>query len=136
MSSMKCILIVDRDLPIGLIANATAVLGVSIGSEVPGIVGRALRDRAGTVHPGIVSIPLPILAAAREDLTALRERALGEESVRVYDFSETAQRCKTYDEYEQVLADIDSARISYVALALQGERKAVERLTGNLKTLR
>jgi hypothetical protein len=35
-----------------------------------------------------------------------------------------------------VLAATQSAELAYVALALEGESKAVERLTGNLKTLR
>lgn len=136
MNQKKCVVIVDEQLPIGLIANATAVLGVSIGNYVEGIVGPALVDRTGTSHPGIVSIPLPILTASRDELSRLREKALIEEVVQVYDFSETAQRCRTYEEYERVLAEKSSSDLSYIALAVQGEKKAVERLTGSLKTLR
>lgn len=136
MSQMKCVVIVDEQLPIGLIANATAVLGVSIGSHVEGIVGPSLKDRTGTRHPGIVSIPLPILTTSRDELSSLREKALSDAAVQVYDFSETAQRCRTYEEYERILAEKSSSELSYIALAVQGDKKAVERLTGSLRTLR
>lgn len=136
MDQRKCVVIVDQQLPIGLIANATAVLGVSIGRHVEGIVGPALADRTGTRHPGIVSIPLPILSASRDELSRLREKALSEPAVQVYDFSETAQRCRTYEEYERVLAEKSSSELSYIALAVQGNKKAVDSLTGSLKTLR
>lgn len=136
MVNKKCVLVVDEAQPIGLIANATAVLGVSIGRHVDGIVGPAVTDQSGLRHAGIVSIPLPVLKASRDDLLKIREKARGESGVQVFDFSDKAQRSKTYEEYTQVLAATHSAELTYVALALEGERKAVERLTGNLKTLR
>lgn len=87
-------------------------------------------------YPGIVSIPPPILSAPREELWSLREKALSESAVQVYDSSEAAQRCRTYEEYERVLAEKSSSELSYIALAVQGDKKAVESLADSLKTLR
>lgn len=36
----KCVMIVDESLPLGIIANTTAILGNTLGSHYPGAVGK------------------------------------------------------------------------------------------------
>jgi hypothetical protein len=41
---MKIVMLIDRDLPIGLIANTAAVLGITIGTLYGDIVGKDTYD--------------------------------------------------------------------------------------------
>lgn len=36
----KCVLVIDENLPLGLIANTAAILGVTLGKEAPKWQGR------------------------------------------------------------------------------------------------
>lgn len=36
---MKCVIVIDHTLPLGLIANTSAVLAISIGNKIKEIVG-------------------------------------------------------------------------------------------------
>lgn len=65
---MKCVMIVDEDLPIGLIANATAVLGISLSQEKEGLVGDAVIDGDGNWHLGITNVAIPILKMTSSEL--------------------------------------------------------------------
>jgi AraC-like DNA-binding protein len=49
---MKVVMIIDKELPLGLIANTAAVLGASLGKMVDGLIGGDLRDADGNVHLG------------------------------------------------------------------------------------
>jgi len=48
-------------------------------------------DASGVMHPGVIGIPLPILAAEEAVLDGLYRRALETEGLFVADFSRTAQ---------------------------------------------
>ena len=47
---MKCVMIIDQDLPVGLIANTAAVLALTIGHRIDGIIGEDVTD-AGNSRP-------------------------------------------------------------------------------------
>lgn len=36
----KCVMVIDEKLPVGLIANTAAILGMTLGRERPQTVGR------------------------------------------------------------------------------------------------
>lgn len=57
----KCVLLIDSELPLGLLANTAAVLVLTIGKRVEGIIGSDVVDGSGQIHTGITTIPLPIL---------------------------------------------------------------------------
>lgn len=44
---LKTVMIVNKELPVGLIANTTAVLGISLGNLFPDIVGHDIQDADG-----------------------------------------------------------------------------------------
>lgn len=54
----------------------------------------------------------------------------------VADFSDVAQSCKTYDEYIDKISKIDSKDITYFGIAIYGNKKQVNKLTGSIGLLR
>ena len=132
----KCVIIVNQDLPIGLIANSCAVLSLTLGKEVEGILGEDILDKSGLLHKGITRQVLPILKTNLKNLTTLWKAAKAKEDVLVVDFSNVAQRTKTYKDYANQLAETNSEDLRYFGIAIYGSKKAVNSLSGSLPLLR
>jgi hypothetical protein len=130
----RCVVVVDEALPPGLAANAAAVLALTLGATVDGLVGAALVDADGRVHPGLIPRGLPVLAAPRTLLGELRDRAV-EVDVGVVDFPVFGQQTTDYEAVRGLVADTPTADLEYLGLALYGSRRAVARLTGALRLL-
>lgn len=130
----KCVMIIDEELPLGIIANTTAILG----SHYPGIIGKNVVDKNENEHLGIIEIPIPILKGNKEFLNNLRYTLYKEEykDMIVADFSDVAQSCKTYDEYIEKISRADSSNINYFGIAIYGKKKQVNKLTGSIGLLR
>jgi len=54
----------------------------------------------------------------------------------VVDFSDVAQSCKTYDEFIRKIACVPEMDINYFGLAICGNKKQINKLTGNMPLLR
>ncbi|MFB9267763.1 DUF2000 domain-containing protein [Bradyrhizobium erythrophlei] len=136
--SEKAVIVVDRGIPLGLLANAVAVVSFSLGQAVHRLCGDEIRDASGNAYRGVIRIPLPILAASPERMLQIRDavRKKDFEEVVAIDFTEQAQRPQTYDTYSELMARTAGDDIVYRALALCGSRKLIEKLTGNLPLLR
>ncbi|WP_040984349.1 DUF2000 domain-containing protein [Oceanobacillus jeddahense] len=134
----KCVLVIDENLPLGLIANTAAILGVTLGKEAPEIVGEDVADLSGVEHAGIVKNPIPILKGDTGLLHQLRDKTMTDKfsDLTVVDFSNAAQRCKTYEEYIAKLQEKSKSDYQYYGLGIYGEKKKVNRLTGSLALLR
>jgi hypothetical protein len=68
VSPDRCVIVLDRDLPIGQAANGTAVIAVTIGQRHPVLVGEQLVGASGFTHPGLIPIGIAILAASRDEM--------------------------------------------------------------------
>lgn len=136
--NVKCVMILDETLPRGLIANAAAILGITLGKTLPAIVGQTVTDKDGNEHAGIITIPVPVLAGSRDRIQSLRQKLFGADfsDVVAVDFSDLAQGCKTYAEYIGKMADTRESELAYFGIALCGDKKKVNRLTGNLPLLK
>lgn len=134
----KCVLVLDAELPLGLLANTAAILGVTLGSKLPEIVGPDVYDGEGQKHLGIVTIPVPVLAGSQAMLLELRKKLQSEEfaGITAVDFSDLAQGCKTYDEFINKMRAAGGNALNYFGLLLCGGKKQINRLTGNLPLLR
>ncbi|PJE96083.1 DUF2000 domain-containing protein [Streptomyces carminius] len=135
-SASKCVLLVADHLSAGLAVNAAAVLSLSLGDRVEGLIGPEVKDADGHAHAGITLLPVPVLRAGAERIARVAARAADEEDVVVVGFTDTAQGCRTYDEYTDRMGGIPTADLTYVGLGLFGPRKPVNRLTGDLPLLR
>ncbi|RFZ75608.1 DUF2000 domain-containing protein [Lacrimispora amygdalina] len=135
---MKCVMVIDSELPVGIVANTSAVLGITLGKLVPELVGHDVTDASSQAHLGIIKIPVTMLRGDKEILKNLRERLYGVDfsDLIVADFSDVAQSCKTYDEYivkEAVAFEQDH---TYLGIAICGSKKKVNKLTGSMSLLK
>lgn len=134
----KCVLVIDGQLPPGVIANTAAILGITLGKQVPEAVGDDVWDGAGRRHLGIIAFPVPILRGDAAQIKALREKLYEPRyaGLTVADFSDFAQGCRTYGEFTDGLRTVPEEELRYLGLAVCGEKKLVSRLTGSLPLLR
>lgn len=134
----KCVMIIDEDLPLGIIANTAAILGITLGKERPGLVGTDVTDQSGRIHPGIIEFPVPVLKGSAPVIRRLRERLYEPDfdELTVVDFSDLAQGCKTYGEFTEKMARAAEDNLRYLGIAVCGAKKKVNRLTGSMGLLR
>jgi hypothetical protein len=130
----RCVIVLDEGLAPGLAANAAAVLALTLGATVDGLVGADLVDADGDVPPGLFAAGLPVLGATRESLSDLRARALLA-GVGVIDIPALGQQTNDYDEVRAYVARTATEDLEYLGLALHGSRRAVSRVTGTLRLL-
>ena len=135
---LKCVMVIDEELPMGIIANTAAILGVTMGKQMPETVGSNVIDKTGNVHLGIVNLPIPILKGQATLLKQLREKLYELEfaEMLVVDFSDVAQGCKVYGEFIEKIAEVQEKELQYFGIAICGTKKKVNKLTGNMPLLR
>lgn len=135
---VKCVIVADENLPTGLIANTAAILGISLGKRAPECVGIDVKDGSGKMHPGIITVPVPILKSSAVKLRELRDKLFSEDfsDLVVVDFSDVAQSCTIYEDYTEKANKTIEEEFTYRGIAIYGDKKKVNKLTGNLPLLR
>lgn len=134
---MKCVMIINEELPLGLIANTSAVLALTIGDKIKGIIGEDVSDKDGNTHRGITNIPIPLLKGNSELIRSLRKTLVSNgDDIFFVDFCDVAQQSKNYDEYSAKLQKRSTDELNYLGLAICGPAKKVRKLTGNIGLLR
>ena len=132
----KCVMVLDEELPVGLAVNTAGVLATTLGRDAEDMVGPEVLDGSGRRHAGITKVPIPILKASGEGVRDIRLRAEEAEDLLVVDFTDAAQTAKTYDEYKDKVGAVPSGRLGYLGVALYGDKKLVNKLTGSLPLLK
>jgi hypothetical protein len=135
---MKCVIVVDHSLPVGLLANASAVLAMSIGNKIQDIIGEDVLDRDGSLHRGITRLTVPVLKGDAERIRSLRDRLMNLEKGNLFfvDFCDLAQQSRDYGHYASRMRQTPSNGLNYLGIAICGPDKTVTSLTGNLGLLR
>lgn len=136
--NVKCVMIMDENLPLGIAANTAAIMGITLGKKMPEAVGADVADQTGSEHLGIIAFPVPILKGDRERIRAIREKLYEPDfsDLTVVDFSDLAQSCRTYDEFIGKMRVTPESDLRYFGIAICGDKKKVNRLTGNMPLLR
>ena len=129
--SLCCAIVLRADLPPGLAANAAAVLAAGVSHARPELIGPDVRDGSGDVHPGITTIPLPVLRADANGLGRLA-CAARQAGVAFWGFTDLAQSCHCYDEYASRMASTPPSQLRYVGVSMVGDPAVVKSLTGQL----
>ena len=134
----KCVIVVDENLPLGIIANTAAILGITMGMKMPDVVGNDVLDLEGNPHMGIIQFPVPILKGNTEILKKIRTKLFEPQfsELTVVDFSDLAQGCKTYNEFIGKMANTSESRLNYIGIAVCGNKKQINKLTGSMPLLR
>ena len=114
LQNEKCVMVIDENLPLGIIANTAAIMGITLGKQVP------------------------ILKGNVEVIKSIREKLYEPEfsDLTVVDFSDLAQGCKTYDEFIEKMKDVPETELNYYGVAICGAKKKVNKLTGSMALLR
>ncbi|WP_253203702.1 DUF2000 domain-containing protein [Clostridium estertheticum] len=134
----KCVIVIDENIPLGILANTAAILGITLGKHIPELVGEDAIDASGQTHLGIIKIPVPILKGNKEILRELRNKLYTSDfdDVIVADFSDVAQCCNIYSEYLQKISTVSEKEHTYLGLVICGNKKKVNKLTGSMPLLR
>lgn len=134
----KCVMVINERLPLGLVANTAAILGITLGQKRPEMVGANVADQSGHTHLGIITFPVPVLRGSAACLRQIREKLYQPafQELTVVDFSDLAQECKTYSEFIRKMGDTPESRLQYRGIAICGSKKKVNALTGSLPLLR
>ena len=138
LQNEKCVMVIDEHLPLGIIANTAAIMGITLGKKMPEVVGADVTDKTGNDHLGIIEFPVPILQGNGESIKAIRERLYEPDfsDLTVVDFSDLAQGCKTYDEFIKKMKEVSEIDLNYFGIAICGSKKKVNKLTGSMPLLR
>ncbi|MBA1334950.1 MAG: hypothetical protein HPY66_0571 [Firmicutes bacterium] len=115
----RCVIIVDKDLPIGRLVNAAAVTALTIGQR----------------HPGLIPIGIAVLAASQDELPDIRRKGL-EAGCDVIDFPVEGQQTTNYQAFREAVAAIQPEEMRYAGIALVGEKKEISKIVGNLRLLK
>ncbi|MEA4967613.1 hypothetical protein SDC9_157578 [bioreactor metagenome] len=137
-SNMKCVMVIDSELPVGVIANTSAILGVTLGKHISEMVGENVMDAENKIHMGIITIPIVMLKGSRDSLKELRKQLYSPNfsDLVVSDFSDVAQCCNVYSEYTSKAASVPEREYTYLGVAVYGEKKKVNKLTGFMPLLK
>ncbi|MDE6655314.1 MAG: DUF2000 domain-containing protein [Muribaculaceae bacterium] len=136
IENTKCVLIVDSSLSVGEQANVAAVLAMTLGAKNSEIIGVDVYDGDDVRHPGITQLNIPVLAASKDILREIHSSACENDEVSLVDFTYTAQRSRTYVEYTLQIKKIAESELRYIGIGLIGNKKCINKYTGNLKSLR
>ena len=137
MTDVRIAIIVDPTLPLGLIANTIATIGVGLGAAEPTFGGNRLTDRLGRSLSTSSNRPIPILQAPSETIRALLLKALSLPEDRVIvPFPQFARSLHAFEEYLVRFPRVDLAEEVIEGVGLAGPEKWIKSLTGSLKLLR
>lgn len=134
----KCVIVVDGSMEIGNIANVVSILSISLGKLRPDIVGIDTADAENNIHGGLIQVPVPVLKADTEMIKNIRMKLFSDDfsDVSCVDFTDVAQKCMTYEDYTNTMKSTSKDDLCYFGLAMAGNKKKINKLTGSLGLLR
>lgn len=138
LQNEKCVMVIDEALPLGMIANTAAIMGITLGKKLPETVGEDVYDKTGKEHLGIIAIPVPVLKGNAGIIKSIRQKLYEPDfsDLTVVDFSDVAQGCNVYDQFIEEMRQVNEADLNYFGIAICGAKKKVNKLTGNMPLLR
>lgn len=129
--------IVDPSLPLGLLANTVATIGIGIGAAAPGFGNSTLTDLTRRSVQTSANRPVPILQASPEGIGTLLLRAFPvPDGGILVPFPRFARNIHLFADYLADFPQRDLGKEIIEGLGVAGPGKWVKSLTGNLKLLR
>lgn len=134
---LRLAIIVNPELPLGLLANTVGAISIGLGAKLPFIAARQLIDKMGVSIDISSDRPVPILQADAVIIRGLTLKAASfEERQAVVIFPAFARSLHVYAEYEAAFPEKELANEVIDGLGIAGPAKWVRSLTGSLKLLR
>ena len=138
LQNEKCVMVLNEELPLGILANTAGIMGITLGKYIPETVGVTVLDKSQHPHLGIITTPVPILKTTQDKIKQIRQQLYLPDfkELIVVDFSDVAQSCNVYDEYIEKASQTLEDDFTYFGIAIYGNKKLVNKLTGSLPLLR
>lgn len=131
---MKSAIIINPDLPSGLLANAIACITSGLFLEGKNLVGEKIEGKDISYIP-ITKIPILILKPGQQSLVELCEQAQ-KLNLKYMAFTKEAQSTTDYAQYTERVAGKDLMSVTLLGLGVVGENKEINSLVGSLPMLR
>ncbi|MFM0324086.1 DUF2000 domain-containing protein [Caballeronia glebae] len=131
----KGIIIVDENVPLGLKANISAILGMTFGKRFPNVVGNDVSTIDGKTIAGITQIPLPILQSSCQRISEIF-MVYRDSEIFVAVFDNSALTTKNYLDYEEKIASGTLSQIKVHGLLAYGSKKAINKISADLPLLK
>ncbi|WP_176393727.1 MULTISPECIES: DUF2000 domain-containing protein [Yersinia] len=134
---MRIAIIVNPELPVGLIANTTSAVGIGLAAKFPQLAGTTLSDSVGKEIDVSSKLPVPILQANASQIREVLLKALAAPHERaIVPFPAFARSMHSFQDYEETFPSRSLSDEPLDGLGLAGPEKWVRSLTGALKLLR
>jgi len=130
----KAAIIINPDLPIGILANAVACITTGLFLYGEDSVGPEIKGKDITFIP-ITKIPILILRPGSKPIIELLEQAKLRE-LKYMAFTHEAQSTTDYDSYMKNVEGKSIDEITLLGIGVLGPTKTVNSLVGNLPMLR
>lgn len=132
MNDLRCVVILNSELPTGKAANAAAVISLTLGQRHPHFVGAELTDASGLAHPGLIPVGIPVLSASNEQLCSLVSQCAEYGFDRIL-FPVEGQMTVDYAAFSEAVSQIPTEELQHLGMGIVGEKKALRKLTAKLK---
>lgn len=130
----KAAIVINPDMPAGLLANAVACIASGLFLNGNNFVGPEIAGKEVNYIP-ITKIPILILKPGNIPLIDLL-RQTQKLNLRYMAFTREAQSTTNYEEYTKRVSGKSLAEVTLVGLGVVGPVETVNSLTGNLPMLR
>lgn len=130
---MKSAIIINPDMPTGLLANAVACITSGLFLDGKELVGNTIAGKDLSYIP-ITKIPILILKPGNMSLVDLCKQAQTK-GLTYMAFTQEAQTTTNYEEYEQRVIGKNINDVTLVGLGVVGPDEVVNSLCGNLPML-
>lgn len=130
----RAAIIINPDLPTGLLANAVACITSGLFVNGAEYVGETITGSDVTYIP-ITKIPVLILKPANIPLIDLYHKAQ-QAGLKCMAFTEEAQSTTNYEEYTKRVKGKSINDVTVVGLGVVGPEEKIKSLTGSLPMLR
>ena len=130
--SKKTVIAIASELPVGSAANVIGHLALSVGNRLDlSDMGQSpMADASGVMHMGISRYPVIVVTAKAARLRKLLSEARAVPGIYIADFPEQMLSTGHDDELVQLLSQLPEVGLKYLGVALHGEARALQPLTG------
>ncbi|MGP2541809.1 DUF2000 family protein [Yersinia sp. 2541 StPb PI] len=134
---MRIAIMVNPELPVGLIANTTSAVGIGLAAKFPQLAGTMLSDSGGKEIDVSSKLPVPILQANASQMREVLLKALAATNERaIVPFPAFARAMHSFQDYADTFPQHSLCDEQLDGLGLVGPEKWIRSLTGALKLLR